>query len=348
MYSIGENLPFLRRKHDFLVYSMVLLVVITLSILEQQTLFAQNSKPTLEEFPVPINSHPHDVAPDPAKDGPVWYTAQFSGELGRLDPTTGKTHHIALGNGSSPHGVIVGPDGAPWITDQGQNAIVRVDPKTEEVKLFPLPENIGKAELNTATFDNSGFLWFTGINGVYGKLNPENGKVEVFTAPRGGTPYGITTTPDGSVYFVAFKGNYTARIDLETGNITMLEPPTEEQKARRVWSDSQERIWITEWAKGKLGAYDPATKKWKEWPMPGDHPQPYAVYVDEKDMVWLTDFGLINGKQSLLRFDPAQEKFEVISLPSDHSDVRQLLGRPGEVWGAESGIDKLIVARTGK
>jgi virginiamycin B lyase len=67
------------------------------------------------EFPVPQGSHPHDVAPAP--DGAVWYTAQAAGELGKLDPKTGKTHHIALGQGSAPHGVIVGPDNAPWITD---------------------------------------------------------------------------------------------------------------------------------------------------------------------------------------------------------------------------------------
>ena len=29
------------------------------------------------------------------------------------------------------------------------------------------------------------------------------------------------------------------------------------------------------------------------------------------------------------------------------ANVRQLLGRPGEVWGAESGVDKLVVVRTG-
>jgi virginiamycin B lyase len=32
-------------------------------------------------------------------------------------------------------------------------------------------------------------------------------------------------------------------------------------------------------------------------------------------------------------------------LPSPNANVRQLLGRPGEVWGAESGADKLVVAR---
>jgi streptogramin lyase len=38
---------------------------------------------------------------------------------------------------------IVGPDGAPWITDGGLNAIVHVDPNTEKVKLFALPGGTG-------------------------------------------------------------------------------------------------------------------------------------------------------------------------------------------------------------
>src|SRR5947207_14884671 len=90
-----------------------------------------------QEYPVPNGSNPHDVAPAP--DGTVWYTAQSAGELGRLDPATGKTHQIKLGPESHPHGVSVGPDGAPWVTDGGLNAIVRVDPGTEKVQVFPLP-----------------------------------------------------------------------------------------------------------------------------------------------------------------------------------------------------------------
>ena len=65
---------------------------------------------TLEEFPVPAGSRPHDVAP--AVDGGVWYTAQNRGSLGWLNPDTGETRHIRLGAGSRPHGVIVGPDDA--------------------------------------------------------------------------------------------------------------------------------------------------------------------------------------------------------------------------------------------
>ena len=51
------------------------------------------------------------------------------------------TKHIPLGAGSAPHGVIVGPDGAPWITDSGLNAIVRVDPESEKVDVHELPSH---------------------------------------------------------------------------------------------------------------------------------------------------------------------------------------------------------------
>src|SRR5260221_5948011 len=140
-------------------------------------------------YPVPKGSRPHDVAPAP--DGSVWYTAQSKGELGRLDPATGKTEHIALGMGSAPHGVIVGPNGAAWVTDGGQNAIVRVDPATRAVKLFRLPAGTPYANLNTAAFDKSGILWYTRQSGYYGSVDPKSGQVRVCDASRVRYTYGI-------------------------------------------------------------------------------------------------------------------------------------------------------------
>ncbi len=314
-----------------LLTSVVVFVLIPLRA------FAQT--PEITEFSVPSGTRPHDVAPAP--NGIVWYTAQRTGALGRLDPSTGETHHIPLGTGSAPHGVIVGPDGAPWVTDSGLNAIVRVDPETEEIDIFPLPADRGNANLNTASFDGNGILWFTGQNGIYGRLDPATGEMEVFDAPRGRGPYGITTTPDGEVYYVSLAGSYLAHINIETGDITMLEPPTPNQGARRVWSDSQGRLWISEWDAGQLGMYDPMTETWREWRLPGNSPRPYAVYVDEQDDVWLSDF----STNALVRFDPETETFEIFVLPSAGSDVRQILGRAGEVWGAESGTDKLVLVR---
>jgi virginiamycin B lyase len=295
----------------------------------------------IREFTVPAGSHPHDVAP--AVDGGVWYTGQAVGTLGHLDPATGAIREIRLGPGSAPHGVIVGPDGAPWITDGGLNAIVRVDPATDAVRTFPLPDDRRDANLNTAAFDGDGTLWFTGQAGIYGRLDPTDGEIAVFDDPDGRGPYGITATPAGDVWYASLAGSHIARIDRGTGRASIAQPPTPEQGARRVWSDSSGRIWVSEWNAGQVGVHDPATGAWQEWPLPGDGAQAYAVYVDERDIVWLTDF----GGNAIVRFDPATEQFDSIALPSPNGSVRQLLGRPGELWGAESAVDKLVLVTEG-
>jgi virginiamycin B lyase len=48
-----------------------------------------------------------------------------------------------------------------------------------------------------------------------------------------------------------------------------------------------------------------------------------------------------------VRFDPERETFQSFPLEPAGAAVRQLLGRPGEVWGAESGADRLVVVRGG-
>src|SRR6187399_3462329 len=173
-------------------------------------------------FDVPRGSHPHDVAPAP--DGNVWYTAQFQGALGILNPNSGQAIQISLGPGSAPHGVIVGPDRAAWITDGGQNAIARFDPATRAVKLFPLPKEFPGANLNTATFDRKGILWFTGQSGVYGRFDPRTGEIRVFRAPGGIGPYGIATTPGGQVWYASLAGSHIARIDVSSGKATVRRP----------------------------------------------------------------------------------------------------------------------------
>jgi virginiamycin B lyase len=294
---------------------------------------------TFHEYAVPRGSHPHDVAP--AADGGIWYTAQAAGELGWLDPGSGAIGTTPLGPGSAPHGVILGPDGAPWVTDSGLNAIVRVDPRTFEPTVYPLPEDRAGANLNTATFDGEGILWFTGQSGVYGRLDPASGDIEVFDAPRGRGPYGITATPAGDVWYASLAGSHIARIDGPTGRAEVVEPPTPDQGARRVWSDSHGRLWVAEWEAGQLGRYDPTTDDWREWQLPGDGAMAYAVYVDDRDIVWLTDF----GANAIGRFDPTTETFSSFLLPTERAEIRQLHGRPGEVWGAESSADKIIVLR---
>jgi virginiamycin B lyase len=295
---------------------------------------------TTHAYPLPSGAgYPHDVAV--GADGIVWYTAQRHGGLGRLDPVTGHVDLVPLGKGAAPHGVIIGPDGAPWVTEGGTNAIVRVDPATREVKRWGLPESRGWVNLNTLTFDKRGRIWFTGQNGVYGRLDPRTGAMQVWDAPGGRGPYGIATTPEGIVYYASLAGSHIARIDVETGAATVIEPPTKNQGARRVWSDSRGQIWVSEWNAGQISRYDPRTGAWKSWRLPGARPRAYAVYVDDQDKVWLSEW----SANAMVRFDPESERFEVFPSDRPGANVRQILGRPGEVWAPESGADRLVVFR---
>ncbi len=282
----------------------------------------------------------HDVAPAP--DGGVWFSAQASGHLGYFDPAKGTTELIDLGGNSAPHGVIPGPDKAAWITDGGQQAIVRVGWPGREVRAFPLPDGTPYANLNTCAFDGEGDLWFTGQGGVIGKVAVKSGKVDVWDAPRGRGPYGICGTPSGEVWYCSLAGSYIARIDRRTGESLVVEPPTKNNGARRVWSDSRGRIWVSEWVSGNLSMHDPAAKSWRTWRMPGDNPRAYAVYVDDRDIVWVAEW----TGNAIYAFDPATEKFERFGFPRPGTNIRQIHGRKGEVWLPESGTEHISVIRT--
>jgi virginiamycin B lyase len=301
---------------------------------------AQSAKTQSWPLKAPRRTGIHDVAPAP--DGGVWFSAQGSGHLGWLDPASGRVELIPLGSGSSPHGVIEGPDKAAWLTDSGQNAIVRVGWPDRRVRVYPLPAGTPYTNLNTCAFDGDGDLWFTGQSGYVGKVAVKTGEVSVKEAPRGRGPYGICATPSGDVWWCSLAGSFIAKIDRKTGESKVVEPPTKNQGARRVWSDSKGRIWVSEWNSGQLSVHDPQANTWRQWKVPGSDPKVYAVYVDERDTAWVSDF----GGNAIFSFDPKTEKFERYAFGREAINVRQILGRKGEVWLPESGTEHLSVIRT--
>jgi virginiamycin B lyase len=77
------------------------------------------------------------------------------------------------------------------------------------------------------------------------------------------------------------------------------------------------------------------------WQLPNSDSGCYAVFVDDEDKVWVSDW----DANAIRRFDPATERFETFASNKPGAAVRQILGRPGELWGAESGTDRLVVIR---
>lgn len=288
-------------------------------------------------FEVPEGSRPHDAAPGP--EGQIWYTGQRRGTLGIIDIASGEVREVSLGPDSAPHGVIQGPDGAAYITDGGQNAIVRFDPATEKIDVWKLPEESGYTNLNTGAFDGEGIHWFTGQNGIYGKVDPADGVVTVYKDPEGRGPYGMTATPAGEIYYSSLAGSHLGKVNREDGSVTLIEPPDEGAGLRRVWSDSAGDLWVSGWNSGKLYRYQPASGKWDQWKLPLEGAKNYAVYVDRRDWVWMSDF----TSNNTYVFDPDKESFTPIEGSGPDAAVRQILGRDDEIYLPESGLDRLML-----
>ena len=85
--------------------------------------------------------------------------------------------------------------------------------------------------------------------------------MRVFRAPLGAGPYGITTTPKGRSSTPRSRAAISREINVRTGKATVIRPPTAGQGARRVWSDSKGRIWVSEWNAGKVGALRPGDEE---------------------------------------------------------------------------------------
>ncbi|SDI28468.1 virginiamycin B lyase family protein [Pseudomonas panipatensis] len=293
----------------------------------------------LQYYPLAKGAAPQAVVP--ADDGKVWFSATGNGSAGRLDPQSGEAEQINLGKGSVPHGLVIGAEGNVWVADSGLNALVRIDGERLGTENFPLPAEAANAGLDALVQDDDGVLWFTGENGFYGRFDPASHAYKVWPAPDGKGPHGLAVTPDGSLWYAASESNRIVQIDSLSGATTSYDTPGANGKPLQLGADSVGRLWISQPGNGQLSRFDPSDRTWKSWPLPGDQPQPQALYVDRMDRVWLSDA----AGNLILRFDAQTERFHAYPSDQPAAQVRQINGRPGETWAAESGNDRLAVIR---
>ena len=178
----------------------------------------------------------------------------------------------------------------------------------------------------------------------HGKLDVKTGKVNVWKSPKGRGSYGMTTTPDGEVWFVSLSNSYLGKVDRKTGNVEVFEPPIKNTGVRRVWSDSKGTLWMSEWNTGMIASFTPSTRQWNRYAIPGvTRANLYAVYVDNKDVVWVSNW----GDNKVYSFDPKTLQFTAVPGSRNGADIRQINGANGVVYLPESGNASVMAVTTG-
>jgi virginiamycin B lyase len=205
-------------------------------------------------MPNPKARDPHTIAF--LRDGRIFFTVQAGNFIGTLDPKVpgGAIKLIEAPTlNSRPYGVRLDSQGTPYFDEFNSNKIGSMDPKTMVVREYPLPNKDARPRRIAIGKDDT--VWYGDYaRGFVGHLDPKTGKVEEFASPGGpeSMPYAIDVTPDGAVWYV------------ETGNDD----------------------------KNMLVRFNPETKKFLTWPIPGGGGTVRNMDIDKQGNLWLADSGV--------------------------------------------------------
>ena len=263
--------------------------------------------------------------------GPVYYTAQSTGKLGILDPKSGKVEEIALGKVGAARGHRRAGRRAVVHRRRAERDRAR-RPVTREVKVWPLPpRHTGYTNLNTRTFDKQGAHLVCRAKRELRPARPGRRHESVESAARQRPLRHHDHARGRRLLRVARRQPHRAhRPRNRRGHGDRAADQTRARAAcgpiRRAGSGS---------ATGTPGtsACTIRRRKLARVEAAGQWPRAYSVWVDDR-----TRSGSPKERQ---RDRPLRSRRRKSSTAfrrtAGAANVRQMLGRKGEAWGAESG-----------
>jgi virginiamycin B lyase len=154
-----------------------------------------------------------------ARDGMLFFTAQNSNTVGRINPKTGEIKvQRTPTERANPYGMVFTTKGVPFVCDFGTNKIIEINPDTLAIKEYPLPNADSRPRRIAISPDD--IIWYADYSrGYLGRLDPKTGQVTEWPSPSGpkSQPYGITYL-NGAIWYVesAIKPNVLVRFDMKT------------------------------------------------------------------------------------------------------------------------------------
>ena len=197
------------------------------------------------KMPDPHANDPHTPVFD--QSGILWFTLEESGYVGRLDPKSGEvkvkkvpTQHAV------PYGIVVTSKGVPVFCEFGTNKLASIDTQTMAITEYVLPQGARPRRLAVAKDDT---IYYSDYGrGYLGHYDLTTKKVEEWGSPggAGSHPYGITITPDGTVWYSesGVKPNTLVRFDPQTKKFSTTAIPSGGGVVRNMAATKDGRIYL--------------------------------------------------------------------------------------------------------
>jgi virginiamycin B lyase len=206
---------------------------------------------TITEFPLPVAaSNLGFIVGGP--DGNLWFTELSRPKIGRITTAGVITEFDVVTPG---YGITVGPDQNLWFAQPTARSIGRITPSgTYTGFLLPPTGSLDPARSPTFITGSADKLWFTlpGRDQI-AAMSTAGQFLFDFTLPNPGSgPGGITSSPDGNIWFTEANGNRIGRLTplLELAEINL---PTPFSTPYSLTTGPFETIWFTEGAVEKVG-----------------------------------------------------------------------------------------------
>jgi streptogramin lyase/mono/diheme cytochrome c family protein len=263
--------------------------------------------------------HSFAIAPS---DGHIFLTPSMQQELVEFDPDTGEFTRWEMDDGFYPHTIRTDEQDRVWFTLALSSQVAMFDRATEAFTYYELPARGVKEWLALQIID------IRLSRGWVGSRPDLDWQTSGFPMP-----YGIDVSPiDGSVWIARLYADDIARIDPETGEVTMIETPF--NGPRRLRIDASGDIWIVAFSDGKLARYEPRADRFKLFDLPVASETPYALNVDrERGVVW------VNGNQSdtIMSFHIDSETWRVYPMSRKRTFTRDIeIADDGSVYTSNS------------
>ena len=252
-----------------------------------------------KEFALPTpNSGPHGLQPDAA--GNIWYTGNAAGLIGMVDPKTGKVTEYRMPNPKArdPHTIAFLRDGRLIFTVQGGNFVGTLDPKVPGGHIRLVESPTANSRPYGVRLDSRGVPYFDEFNSnKIGSIDPKTMIITEHLLPaRDARPRRIAIGTDDTVWYGDYARGYLGHLDPKTGKVEEFQSPGgPESMPYAIDVTSDGAIWYVETGddqKNMLVRFNPETKKFLTWPVPGGGGTVRNMDIDKNGNLWLAESGV--------------------------------------------------------
>lgn len=220
-----------------------------------------------------------------------------------------------------PNDMVVGPDGATWVTDSSLGRIWRIS-QSGRIRHYELGQQPGAIAVA------GGALWVADAGGDAIHRVETDGSSRRYALDPGSFPTSITAGPDGALWFT--ESDAIGRITLD-GELTDYPLPTAGGFAGDIAAGPDGALYFSEPDTGEVGRIT-TSGRISEYDVPGDNPLPGAIVPGPDGALYVAE----RNDNVISRMTTAGEFTAEYALPREFADpVSMVKGVDGALYISE-------------